>query len=180
MIKSVLMADVNYAVKFNGGASSEARTQAINELALSLKVKVEAEASNQARMSGKQLVWGVRDDAVLAMQGYQLAPTGGTGDRSILSGSGPISEIDSGDRVRRNFPDKTSFIRHDVTPLKQATPQGCWATVYAMLEGWERQSAPQVSEALRALKPTYLQSYVNDTAPDFRAATRGSSWRTQT
>lgn len=161
MIKSILIADVTYDVQFDGDVAADAKAEAISDLALSLGTKVKDE--NSTHLEGKELVFGIRDDVVLATFGYKLPDTGGVEKKSILLDKGPIIETQMNEQVRRTFQDRTAFSAYDVQPLKQATVNSCWATVYTMMKSWKDKKPWSVTDALKELGPTYVQYFVEDT-----------------
>lgn len=163
MVKSALIADVDYVVEFEGTASAEAKAEATKAMAVSLGLNVGADQSNETRLLGKQLVWGVRDDSVLARFGYKLPATGNSvGNRSILGGKGPITEIVRESRNGRAAPDKKTLAAVDLSPLKQSTPMGCWATAYTMMKSWKDGRPQAVRDAVEGLGPTYEHYYAAD------------------
>ena len=163
MVKSVLVADVEYLVDFEGSIDAEAKGEAAKLLAANLGAKIEHGQSNNTRIIGQQLVWGIRDDVALAKFGYELSSTGSANsDRSILTGKGPITDTDNSQQVRRSFSSEHNFISFDVSPLKQSSSMACWATVYTMMKSWKDQKQWTVARALAELDPQYLDFYVQD------------------
>lgn len=95
MIKSILLADVEYIIDFDGNIGSELKMEATRALEAKLGATTTIDQFKNIRMAGTSLVWGVHDDSEIARFGYGLPPTGNSGaKRSILSGQGPITEID--------------------------------------------------------------------------------------
>jgi hypothetical protein len=163
MVKSALIADVEYVVDFEGSTGADARAKAITDLALDLGAKVDDADTSKSRLTGQGLVWGIRDDATLATFGYGLPPTGGPArQRSILFGHGPVTDADTRSMARRTFPDKQAFVTYDVKPLKQSTSMGCWATVFTMLKSWKDKRGWSVGEAVSSLGTPYVDRYVRD------------------
>ena len=165
MIKSVLVADVTYHVAFGKDIAAAAKSTLLTKLALGLDAKINASQSNELSMSGAQLVWGIRDDKLLARAGQNLPPTGGTEqNRSILSGKGPItqtySETNSGRRV---FQELKTLVSHNLLPIKQTTTMGCWAAVYTMMRSWHDKEKWTVAQAVESLGGDYTRFYVRDT-----------------
>jgi len=164
MIKSALVADVRYTVKFKGDVDAEAKSAAIHVLATKLKAISTIGASNGSSLVGQQLVWGVRDDSRLARVGSGLPATGNAGaGHSILRGKGPITQVENEAQARRRFPDKVLLASVDVTPRRQETQMGCWATVYAMMRSWRDGRDLPVDRAVAELGPTYVSYLAGDT-----------------
>jgi Papain-like cysteine protease AvrRpt2 len=163
MVKSALVADVEYAVEFNGSISGDAKAKAASDLALNLGVKVDSSDVTKTQLVGQGLVWGIRDDSVLARFGYGLPPTGGSdAQKSILVGHGPVVGADLNSAARRTFSDKKALATYDVHPLKQTTAMGCWATVYTMLKSWKDGRDWTVGDAVEALGSNYVDQFVRD------------------
>ena len=162
MVKSVLVADVIYNVSFEDSTNSEDRSQTMKDLALHLGTKIDISQTGEMRLIGRQLVWGIRDDSVLAKLGYELPPTGGTEhDRSVLNGKGPITRT-LNTQARRTFPELKTLAIHQVEPLKQTTVMGCWATVYTMMKSWKDDRVWTVGNAVADLGDDYVEYYVHD------------------
>lgn len=172
MIKSVLIADVRYQVHLRSGLDTTAKTTALREFALALDLRTHLDESSRQVLLGKELVWGVREDAFLASLGLGLAPTGGSGAkdrRDVLQGLGPIRKLDApgadpaaSDAGRRRFPDSEVVVRHDVEPRRQSSENACWATVYAMMTAWRTGRPAAVTEVVRSLGEPYSNYYVSD------------------
>ena len=104
MIKSALIADVEYLVDFDGHIDAQASAKASSDLALELGAKLESSDTIKARLVGQGLVWGVRDDTVLATFGYRGTQHADQA-RSILAGHGPVVATEAGiDAPSQNFP----------------------------------------------------------------------------
>ncbi len=163
MVKSVLVADVEYLIDFQGDLDANAKAQAAKALALEIGVTTDTTETNKTTLTGRQLVWGIRDDVALANFGYDLASTGsGDSTNSILTGKGPVTQIISDSQARRSFPDKDTLIAYDMRPLKQSTTMGCWATVYAMMRSWKDGLDWSVGDAISDLGSRYVDYFVND------------------
>ena len=122
----------------------------ISDLALELGAKLNSSDTTKTRLVGQGLVWGVRDDTVLASFGYSLPSTGGTpAQKSVLAGHGPIVAAEPTSLSRRTFLDKGPLAAYDVRPIKQPTSMGCWATVYAMLKSWKEGRDLTVAKSCR-------------------------------
>lgn len=160
MIKSVLVADVEYTVSFSGDISADVRAEIAEEAGAKLSAKISSSDENATHLVGSQLVWGTRDDSKLAAFGYGHTATGGVDDdRSLLKNSGPIVNVTIDQSVRRVPEGKATFASADVTPLRQSTSMGCWATVYAMLRSWRDNRTWSVDEAVELLGPYYASLY---------------------
>lgn len=163
MVKSILIADVEYLVEFDGSANAEIKSKAAKVLAANLGANIEHRQSGKTHLVGQQLVWGIRDDIALAKFGYELGSTGNVqSNRSILEGKGPVTNTDNSKQVRRIFPERTKLVSFDVLPLKQTSSMGCWATVYTMLKSWKDGRSWTVSEAVSDLGSQYLDTYVQN------------------
>lgn len=164
MIKSVLIADVTYTATFDGGINAQAKAKAVEDLALNLGVAIGNTDDNTSTLTGKQLIWGVRDDVRLAAFGLNLPSTGnGDSDHSILRGKGPIIDVRTDSQARNQPEGKQTFAAYDVAPVKQRTKNGCWATAFTMLKSWRDGKDHTVEAALKALGPEYVDNFVRDT-----------------
>lgn len=164
MIKSVLIADVTYTATFNGGINARAKAKAIADLAINLGVVIGNSDDNKSNFTGKQLIWGVRDDVRLAAFGQNLPSTGnGDADHSILRGKGPITDVRADTQARNEPKGRQRFAAYDVAPLKQRTRNGCWATAFTMLKSWRDGRDYKVEVALKALGAKYVDYFARDT-----------------
>ncbi|WP_155847651.1 papain-like cysteine protease family protein [Asticcacaulis benevestitus] len=164
MIKSELIADVDYQVNFTGAVDAQVKTEILSTAAASLGAKVISNDSSSSHLTGQNLVWGVVDDAVLGMFGINLPSTGGApADRQILKGKGAIERTESAAVARRTYSSNKTSVRWDVPPMKQVTSMGCWATVYTMMLSWKQKRVVPVTDALTSLGGDYLDSYLHDT-----------------
>ena len=98
MIKSVFSADVEYFVQFDAGLDASMKETTVRQLAAELGAKAKTDQTNEAKLTGASLVWGVRDDSALARFGYQI-PQHGTNEsasasRPILFGKGPVTSVE--------------------------------------------------------------------------------------
>jgi hypothetical protein len=163
MVKSALIADVEYLVDFDGSVSGDAKAKAASDLALGLGVKVDSSDQTKTKLVGQGLVWGIRDDSALARFGYGLPATGGPDtQKSILVGHGPVVGADMNSLARKSFPDKRALATYNVHPLKQTTAIGCWATVYTMLKSWNDRKDWTVGDAVASLGSDYVNQFVRD------------------
>lgn len=172
MIRSALVADVLYKVHFRSDLDATAKTTALRELALDLDLRTHVDETSRQSLLGKQLVWGVREDAFLASLGIGLAATGGSDTKDhggVLKGLGPIRKLDAvsadaatSDAGRRRFPNSAVVVRHDVEPKRQSSENACWATVYAMMTMWRSGRPAAVTEVVRTLGEPYTNYYVSD------------------
>ena len=172
MIKSALIADVEYQLHFSRRLDQTIKAKALRELALKFDLRALADDTSQRTLLGKQLVWGVREDPDLASSGIGLAATGGSGTSAyedVLQGLGPIRKVDgpslhgaTSDIDRRRFDDKEVVVRHDVDPKRQSSENACWATVYAMMTAWRLDRPANVTEVVRALGEPFSNYYVSD------------------
>lgn len=173
MIKSVLIADVQYKVHFRSDLDATAKATALRELALASDLRTHIDETSRQVLLGKELVLGVRDDGFLASLGIGLPATGGSGTKNrqdILQGLGPIRKLDAQPRAdatardaeRRRFADSEVVVRHDVEPKRQSSANACWATVYAMMTAWRTGLPTAVTEVVRTLGEPYTNYYVSD------------------
>ncbi|TCO70788.1 hypothetical protein [Rhodovulum euryhalinum] len=97
MIKAALMADVTYTATSRTDADGEVSLDLREELAASLKSSVTASDGGTITLAGQDLVWGIRDDQVLAMLGSVLSATGtesaGLEERPLLAGGAVVESF---------------------------------------------------------------------------------------
>jgi hypothetical protein len=163
MIDTVFVADAEYHVIFSGEATEEARAAATERLAANASLK--ASGKDTTVVIGAGLVWGVKDNQLMAFQGVGL-PSVGAGTpatrRSILKGRGPISHIEAGVLPRRPFGEMPSRVRLDVPIIRQPSSNACWAAVYAMMFSWKAGKAVTIAAALNPLGSQYTGYFRDD------------------
>ncbi len=137
MIRSVLVADARFVVRFKGESSTELRTEAINDLAMRVNGTMSSSDSNV--VVGEQLYWGVRDDPDLANISLS-SPTGTSDNPSLLS---PKQRV----RTIRLDP----LVQMDVNPILQPSPNGCWMAAGAMMANWRNGGSLTAEEYAEAL-----------------------------
>lgn len=76
MIKAALMADVTYTATGRTSADGEVTLDLREALAASLTSRVTGSDGGTVTLVGENLIWGIRDDQVLAMLGTTLPATG--------------------------------------------------------------------------------------------------------
>lgn len=98
MIKSALMADVTYTATTRTQAAGDLSLDLREELAASLTSRVSGSDAGTITLTGQNLVWGIRDDQVLAMLGTTLPATGieagGLPERRLLSAESAVEVVD--------------------------------------------------------------------------------------
>jgi Papain-like cysteine protease AvrRpt2 len=164
MIDTVLFADAEYHLTFNGQADANAKSAAVQELAAKANLFVDLNRKDSAVILGQNLVWGVKDNRLMALQGIVLPNVGAEpgANRSILRDSGPIEAIDTSRQARRNFDGMAVQVRLDVPVLKQPTPMSCWAAVFAMLVSWKTGSPVPIASAVATLGAPYTTYLAED------------------
>lgn len=172
MIKSALIANVQYEVHFRSNLDATAETTVLRELALDFDLRTRVDQTSKQTLLGSELVWGVREDASLAAVGIGLVATGGTDTtdhRRVLQDLGPIRKLEAptadapaSDAGRRRFADSEVIVRHDVEPKRQSSENACWATVYAMMTAWRTGRPAAVTDVVRTLGEPYSNYYVSD------------------
>ena len=157
MIDTVLIADAEYHLSFTGQADANAKSAALQEIAAKANLTVDVDRKESAVILGSDLVWGVKDNRLMALQGVALPNVGAepSANRSILRNSGPIEAIDTSRQARRGFYDMAVRVRLDVPALKQPTPMSCWAAVYAMLLSWKTNAPVSIVTAVASLGAPY-------------------------
>ena len=169
MIKSVLIADAYYEVKYKKHVETDQKAKIAKKLALELGLKLEAQQHATNAIVGKNLIWGIRDDSKLARIGIGLPSTGGTetSETNII----PISNLASEDNYqpdaiifsapRKNLDDKV--VSFDVNPIRQNSHMSCWATVYTMMKAWkENRDNLSLRDALSSLGEEWIDYYLFD------------------
>jgi hypothetical protein len=79
-----------------------------------------------------------------------------------------ITSLRYGDRTdpetfsRKRFPNKKTFARIELAPLKQRTDMSCWATVYAMMKAWKDSRPWSVADAIQELGLPYTDYLARD------------------
>ena len=163
MVKSALVADVTYTAEFHNQIQAETKAKIENRLALKLDAKLDLKQDNETSLKGSNLIWGIRDDAVLAKAGFGLPPTGGTDDSNgILQGKGPATAVSTEFQSRRSFEPSIRSVKHDVVPLRQNSTMDCWATVFTMLRSWQANATLSVPATIAALGDEYVNYYVRN------------------
>ena len=163
MIKSALYADVTYVAKLRASLSGVSQANVERELASALKSKIDSTDKETITLSGRQLIWGVRDDISLAKVGIGLPNTGGTSDTNgLLQGLGPVESVLTDEQVRRTFPTDHKFASYDVIPIKQTGSMDCWATVYTMMISWRDKTDYTIASALSNLPDEYSEYYAKN------------------
>ncbi|MDA9009016.1 hypothetical protein N9K16_03540 [Alphaproteobacteria bacterium] len=160
MIKSALIADVKFQLETKEDIDATFDAKIIDNLASELRSKVVLSSDAKISFVGKNLIWGIRDDAKLARVGMGLPQTGGfETNEGIISPDFIISEVDQQDQARRNFPQDQTFVSLDVPPIQQVGANDCWATVYAMMLSWKDQRLYSKLEAVRLLGEGYMELF---------------------
>lgn len=166
MVKSALVADVTYEAVLNVEGSAEVSAEAQDDLAASLASKVTSVDGGQVTLAGENLIWGIRDDAVLARYGSSGLPATGSAseeERRVLPSEMPVEEVNIGDQARLEVPGSYRVVRHDVVPLRQIGAMDCWATVFTMIASWKDGQEYQVAEVMEALGSSYLEYWRENT-----------------
>ena len=91
MVKSVLMADVEYTVSFNGNLDIQQKEVAFQKLASEPGLSLQSGQVSLTNLTGVSLVWGIRDDADLASYGLRDNYTAQPKKGSIILG--PITKV---------------------------------------------------------------------------------------
>ena len=158
MIKSALVADVSYIAKVINSGEGEISTELQDKLSTMLVSKISKVDNDQIELVGEQLIWGFRDDKLLARMGVGLPATGSIPDedRQVFKPGKPIHQVKLNTQARLEIPDAYKFVRYDVAPLRQVGDMDCWATVYTMLVSWKNQRFYGVGEAMENLGDKYL------------------------
>lgn len=106
MIKAALMADVTYVATTRSEAGGEISADLKDTLATSLNSRVTGTGSGRVELAGEALIWGIRDDHVLARIGTTRPATATeTGGRSLLSAGAAVEEIELDDAAGLALPE---------------------------------------------------------------------------
>jgi hypothetical protein len=164
MIDTVLIADAEYHLTFNGQVDANAKATALKEIATKANLTVDINRQETAVILGSNLVWGVKDNRLMALQGIALPNVGAEPgvERSILRNSGPIEAIDASHQARRSFDGMAVRVRLEVPVVKQRTPMSCWAAVYAMLLSWKTKMPVSIASAVATLGAPYTDYLAED------------------
>jgi hypothetical protein len=164
MIDTVLIADAEYHLSFSGQADANAKSAMVEEIAAKANLSVDLDRKESAVILGSNLVWGVKDNRLMALQGVALPNVGAEPgvNRSILRNSGPIEAIDTSRQARRSFDGMAVRVRLDIPALKQPTPMSCWAAVYAMLLSWKINKPVSIASAVATLGAPYTDYLAED------------------
>ncbi len=123
MVRSVLVADAKLVVKFERDTKAAVQSEAIKYIAS--EINGEATSGDTKAVFGTQLSWGLRDDMGLAA--IQLgSPTGTAATLQSL--------LKPAERIRAIKLPK--LVDLEVLPLKQPTPNTCWAAAAGMIVNW--------------------------------------------
>lgn len=162
MIKSALIADIHYQIKFQNNIDNTTKAELQKKLALELDLRLKSNQMGGSYLVGQDLIWGVREDASLAMVGFELPSTGGTGSKkSVFNDNSSINKIVSPDRS--GFDLDNEVISYNISPLRQSSQMSCWATVYTMMKAWKDKKAYLVNQVVSNLGAPWDDYYVNDT-----------------
>ena len=163
MIKSVLIADADYTVTFTRELSSDSQADLRRRLALEMDLRLKKDESGVRRMTGRSLIWGVREDRALALKGLGLPATGGTGAvENALPAGATVSTITMEQQKRREFLPGETVIALPVEPIRQTSPMGCWATVCAMMWSWKTGEPTTPAQAVASLGTPWDDFYLED------------------
>ncbi|WP_172326762.1 papain-like cysteine protease family protein [Mangrovicoccus sp. HB161399] len=168
MVSSTLVAAAVYEVGFERGAGESVRLAAMRELALKFDLRSKLGDSAERRLTGQGLVWGIREDAYLAGLGLELPDTGSAGDgggggSGVLADLGPVSALEADPAPeRKGFAPEETQVRLEVAPLRQSSPNGCWATVHAMMRNWRDGTDLPVTRSVAALGQPWTDYYIED------------------
>jgi hypothetical protein len=165
LIDTVLIADAEITLDFDGSVTSTVAASEIEGAFIAGQFNFDFSDASRALVLGKDLVWGVKDDQTMAWHGLTLPNTGSNGDneRSIMKGAGAIEQLDLSREARASFSDFPLKVRYDVLPLKQASPEACWATVFTMMESWKQGKPLDVATVINGLGAPYTDYLRNDT-----------------
>ena len=164
MIKSVLIADVDYRVEFDRELESGTEADLRKQLALKLDLRLDADEDGSSSLVGRDLIWGIREDARLAKIGLGLPATGGADDGTdVLSGKGAVTRISLPEPKRKTFPLDDAAVSHDVPSLRQTSAMSCWAAAYAMMKSWKDRSPLSEKAAVADLGDPWVDYYLKDT-----------------
>lgn len=110
MIKAALMADVTYIATTRNVANGEVSVGLEDKLATSLNSNVTGTGSGRIELAGEALIWGIRDDQVLARIGTTRPATSTeAGERSILPAGAAIETLEIGDAAGLALPHPRRF-----------------------------------------------------------------------
>lgn len=105
MIKAALMADVTYVATTRSEASGEVSADLQDTLATSLNSRVIGTGSGRVELAGEALIWGIRDDQVLARLGTSRPATATeSGERSLLPAGAAVETIEIDDAAGQLVP----------------------------------------------------------------------------
>jgi len=101
MIKAALMADVTYVATTRSEIGGQAALDLGKELAASLQSRITGSDAGTVTLAGENLIWGIRDDQVLAMLGVTLPATGTESgalpEQPLLTGEIAVEGIGAGE-----------------------------------------------------------------------------------
>ncbi len=164
MVKSALRADIVYLAEFHENVSVDIKSDLERELALKLGAQIEIQDGSTTNLVGHDLIWGIREDAVLALVGFGLPSTGGSQrDLKVLGGNGPITSIEAGKQTRKELESRVVFVRYDVPPIKQSSTMNCWAAVFAMMRSWQNSERWTEADAVKSLGKEYVDYLIKNT-----------------
>jgi len=128
MIKSALIADVTYTATTSVDATGGANVDLQDELAASLNSKVTGADRGKIELAGENLIWGIRDDQVLARLGTSIPPTGTESDvRRILPAGAVVEGLELDDQTRLDVPTGPRRVACDGKPIAQLGSVDCRA-----------------------------------------------------
>ncbi|MCO6438438.1 MAG: hypothetical protein J5J06_15215 [Phycisphaerae bacterium] len=149
MIKSALIADVEYLVDLSQHGSADATATALQAMAVQLHASLEKQSSD--RLVGRDLIWGIRDDATLIEYLSGLSPTGDASAQPLLSPDDIVRDIIT-----------PLHIRWSIAPLQQPSRMSCWSTVATMMLTWREQRSLSINYAMESLGPQWKQLHTAD------------------
>lgn len=150
LIKAVLQADASFRVTFSEAAEEKVKQSVLEELSASLDAHVDSSGSE--RVVGNGLIWGVRDDRLLALlPDVELPATGSPNDRASLPENA---------RARVTVP--KDFVSLPVPGIRQPKRMACWAATGAMMSAWREAKQPDVHGLLSHLGQQWITRYDDD------------------
>ena len=163
MVKSVLIADVDYQLSFKREMSAEAMANVKKQLALKLDLRLTKGEAGNSQISGVGLIWGVREDPILAKYGLSLPATGGQDTpKKVLGSKGAVTKISMQNPIRRQFSAQDTVASYQVQPLRQSSQMSCWATVYTMMKSWKDQNKLSVTTIIAELGDPWTDYYLTE------------------
>ena len=148
LVNRVIQADAEYIVYFSSNLLHADTFNLMNDLALELTGGTILSENN--KIIGKNLYWGVDDDIALGSLKPNELPSTGSRNR------GRLTQKDKSYKV------EFEKVSHNVSPIKQPTDMSCWIATYTMMLSWRDNKSYSIEEILDNLGEPWKSFFSGD------------------